>query len=110
VYRQQSYLGCTAHWIDDLWTLHSFEIFCIPFNTPNKKAPNVRKVLIEGLSIYNLVPYMKNIIWVSDRGSNIKKVLEEEEVVFCAGHRINNILEKLFFQNEEKNKREEKKR
>jgi hypothetical protein len=53
---------------------------------------------------------MKNIIWVSDRGSNIKKVLEEEEVVFCAGHRINNILEKLFFQNEEKNKREEKKR
>lgn len=44
VYRQQSYLGCTAHWINDSWTLISFEIFCIPFNTPNKKAPNVRKV------------------------------------------------------------------
>jgi hypothetical protein len=44
VYRQQSYLGCTAHWVDDLWTLHSFEIFCIPFNTPDKKAPSVRKV------------------------------------------------------------------
>ena len=47
---------------------------------------------------------------MSDRGSNIKKVLEEEEVVFCSGHRINNILEKIFFQNEEKNKREEKKK
>lgn len=53
---------------------------------------------------------MKNIIWVSDRGSNIKKTLEEEEVVFCSGHRVNNILEKLFFQNEEKNKREAKKK
>lgn len=44
VYRQQSYLGCTAHWIDNSWMLHSFEIFCIPFNTPDKKAPSVRKV------------------------------------------------------------------
>lgn len=43
-YRQQSYLGCTAHWIDELWTLHSLEIFCMPFNTPDKKAPSVRKV------------------------------------------------------------------
>jgi hypothetical protein len=43
-YRQQSYLGCTAHWTDDNWKLHSFEIFCIPFNTPNKKAPDVLKV------------------------------------------------------------------
>lgn len=67
-------------------------------------------MLLEGLSTYNLVPFLKNIIWVSDRGSNIKKVLEEEEVVFCSGHRINNILEKVFFQNEEKNKREEKKK
>ena len=44
VYRQQSYLGCTAHWIDNSWILHSFEIFCMPFNTPDKKAPSVRKV------------------------------------------------------------------
>lgn len=43
-YRQQSYLGCTAHWADNLWALQSFEIFCIPFNTPDKKAPSVRKV------------------------------------------------------------------
>jgi hypothetical protein len=53
---------------------------------------------------------MRNIIWVSDRGSNIKKVLEEEEIVFCSGHRVNNILERLFFQNEEKNKRDAQKK
>ncbi|CAF1946674.1 unnamed protein product [Rotaria magnacalcarata] len=86
-YRQQSYLGCTAHWIDDNWKLHSFEIFCIPFNTPNKKAPNVLKVLKEGLSIYNLISYMRDIIWVSDP------------------HRVNNVLERLFFQSEKKKKK-----
>lgn len=43
-YKKQSYLGCTAHWIDDKWALHSMEIFCLPFNTPDKKAPSVMKV------------------------------------------------------------------
>lgn len=43
-HRQQSYLGCTAHWISHEWTLHSLEIFCVPFNTPNKRAVNVMKV------------------------------------------------------------------
>jgi hypothetical protein len=48
---------------------------------------------------------MNDIIWVTDRGSNIKKVLEEYEVVFCACHRVNNILEKVFFQTEKKKKK-----
>ncbi|CAF4464747.1 unnamed protein product [Rotaria sp. Silwood2] len=104
-YRQQSYLGCTAHWVDDTWNLYSFEIFCIPFDTPNKKAPDVLKVLKKGLSLYDLTLYMRDIIWVTDRGSNIKKILEEYEVVFCAAHRVNNILERLFFQSKKKKKK-----
>ncbi|CAF1411802.1 unnamed protein product [Rotaria sordida] len=79
-YRQQSYLGCTTHWVDDTWNLYSFEIFCISFDTPNKKAPNLLKVLKKGSSIYDLTIYMRDIIWVTDRGSNIKNILEEYEV------------------------------
>jgi len=52
---------------------------------------------------------MRDIVWVTDRGSNIKKVLEEYEVVFCACHRINNILEKVFFQTEKKKNKKKKK-
>jgi hypothetical protein len=48
---------------------------------------------------------MRDSVWVSDRGSNIRKVLEEYEVVFCSAHRLNNILERLFFQSEKKKKK-----
>ena len=37
-------------------------------------------------------------MFVSDRGSNIKKALEGHEVLFCFGHRINNILQRAFYQ------------
>ncbi|CAF4122372.1 unnamed protein product, partial [Rotaria sordida] len=100
-YRQQSYLGCTAHWVDDTWNLYFFEIFCISFDTPSKKAPNLLKVLKKGSSIYDLTIYMRDIIWVTDRGSNIKKILEEYEVVFCSAHRKNLQLHDEFQEDDE---------
>lgn len=35
---------------------------------------------------------------MSDRGSNIIKALEGQDVLFCFGHRINNILQRSFYQ------------
>ena len=43
---------------------------------------------------------MYDIIWVCDRGSNLKKALEKFPVVHCIGHRLNNTLQKIFFQAE----------
>jgi hypothetical protein len=43
---------------------------------------------------------MYDIIWVCDRGSNIKKALEKFPVVHCVGHRLNNTLQKIFYQAE----------
>jgi len=42
-YKKTSYLGCTAHWVHN-WKLYSFELFCLPYRQPNKKAPNILKV------------------------------------------------------------------
>ena len=66
---------------------------------------SVFQILTEGLSIYDLVPHMGGIVWVTDRRSNIKKVLEQYAVVFCAAHRIDNVLERTFFQHEKKTKK-----
>lgn len=44
-YKKTSYLGCTAHWVDDSWSLQSFELFCLPYRQPNKTAPCVLKVI-----------------------------------------------------------------
>jgi hypothetical protein len=45
-------------------------------------------------------------VFVSDRGANIKKALEGHEVLFCFGHRINNILQRAFYQIKSKKDRE----
>jgi hypothetical protein len=44
-YKKMSYLGCTAQWIDQNWNLCSFELFCLPYRKPNKKAANVLQVI-----------------------------------------------------------------
>ncbi len=40
----------------------------------------------------------KKLLFISDRGSNIKKALEGQDILFCFGHRLDNILEKTFSQ------------
>ena len=35
---------------------------------------------------------------MSDRGSNLIKALEGQEVLFCFGHRLNNVLQRAFYQ------------
>ena len=37
-------------------------------------------------------------MFISDRGSSIKKALEGQDVLFCFGHRVNNILQKTLYQ------------
>ncbi|CAF3662488.1 unnamed protein product [Rotaria sordida] len=97
-YKKTSYLGCTAHWVDSLWNLYSFELFCLPYRQSNKTGASVLKALEEGLSIYDLVPFMSDIIWVCDGGSNLLKALEKFTVVHCTAHLLNNCLQTIFFQ------------
>lgn len=43
-YKQISYLGCVAQWLDDEWNLCSFDLFCLPYRKPNKSAANLIEV------------------------------------------------------------------
>ncbi|CAM2726132.1 unnamed protein product [Rotaria socialis] len=64
----------------------------------NKTGASILKVLEEGLSLFDLVPFMSDIIWVCDGGSNLLKALEKFTVVRCVAHRLNNCLQTIFFQ------------
>lgn len=37
-------------------------------------------------------------MFISDRGSNIRKALEGQDLLLCFGHRINNVLQRAFYQ------------
>jgi len=47
-----------------------------------------------------LNPFVFDIIWVCDGGSNLLKALERYTVVRCVAHRLNNCLQSIFFQSE----------
>ena len=54
----------------------------------------------EGLALYDLQHFMFDIVWVCDRRSNLKKALEKFTIVHCIAHRLNNVLQKTFYQAE----------
>ncbi len=43
-FKQNSYLGLTAHFVDDNHALHSFILCCEPYNEIDKHADSIRKV------------------------------------------------------------------
>ncbi|CAF1553611.1 unnamed protein product, partial [Didymodactylos carnosus] len=65
-HKRISYLGATAQWIDDHFYLRSLELFNEKYDQPNKKAANIIKALLTGLSKYGLDDYLSGITFVSD--------------------------------------------
>ncbi|CAF0844168.1 unnamed protein product [Adineta steineri] len=110
-FKQHSYLGLTAHFVDERHILHSIELCCEPYNEINKRAPSVRKVAITfALSKFGLDNLMNKITFVCDRGSNLVKALEDYEVVHCFPHRLNNVLKRTFYSAGTQDKVERKKK
>ena len=58
------------------------------------------KAIRKQLAMFDLEYYFDNkkLLFMSDRGSNIVKALEGQDVLFCFGHRINNVLQRSFYQ------------
>jgi hypothetical protein len=49
-FKQNNYLGLTAHFVDDNYVLHSIGLCCEPYNEINKRADNILKVRNENES------------------------------------------------------------
>ncbi|CAF2801081.1 unnamed protein product [Rotaria sp. Silwood2] len=110
-FKQNSYLGLTAHFVDDQHILHSIDLCCEPYNELDKTAENVLKSITAALSRFGLDQLMNEITFVCDRGSNLLKALEDYQVVHCFPHRMNNILKRTFYSagTREKKQRKQKK-
>ena len=61
-------------------------MYSFPFQTIQKA--------LEPYGIYDLT----KLSFLSDRGANLIKALEDYETLFCFPHRINNVLKTAFFQ------------
>lgn len=57
-----------------------------------KNGEYIRGKLIEYLESYSLVSLMDKFVFVSDRGSNIRKALEIYDAIHCFAHMVNNLV------------------
>ena len=62
----------------------------------------------EQLEQFDLANQMDKITFVTDRGSNFKKAFHSHSVLYCAAHRLNNILKRCFYHTDKKKKKNNK--
>ena len=125
-YKQISYLGLTASFVDDQHFYKTVELCCKPYTEIDHSAANLLSVSIEFdltividltiflskairkvLEQYDLCD-LSRISFMSDRGANLVKALREYDTLFCFLHRVNNILKRAFFQSKNKQNRSNK--
>ena len=92
-YRKISYLGQTVHYTDSKFRLRE-RILCVAeFDGELRKTgENIRKLVMDGLRRFN-INCVNNIVFVTDRGSNVLAALRNTSHIFCTAHILNNILE-----------------
>lgn len=101
--RRATFFGLTIHYI-------SLENGVLAFNdrvlairelaVEKKDGEYLKNKVIEYVTEFELMPYIeKNIIFVSDRGSNIVKALNSFQHMNCFSHMIHNTTEKILDKN-----------
>lgn len=98
-FRKLCYFGLTLHYIseeDDKLILND-RILLIRELTEDVKDGNYLKTkLTEYLIEFQIMDFIENkIVFVSDRGTNIKSALRHYQSISCMAHMIHNVVEKM---------------
>lgn len=89
-YRKIDYLGITVHYINDSFEHNVRIIACTALSIEKRKTGEyLRKKITHVLNFYG-INLSKNVVFVTDRGSNVKKALEDYPRQNCANHFISN--------------------
>lgn len=93
--RKNTFFGMTVHFIEKLpngFVLHD-RIMCVrDLHVDVKDGEYIRSKLIEYLESFSLDWLIDKFVFVSDRGSNVKKALEPYNAVRCFAHMVNNLV------------------
>ncbi|CAF3313778.1 unnamed protein product [Rotaria sp. Silwood2] len=96
-HRKLSYLELTATFVNDNFERKAADLCCKPYTFDDQTGKNLLIAIqraLEPFGIYDL----NKISFISDRGTNLIKALEDYETLFCFPHRINDVLKRAFFQ------------
>lgn len=96
--KKVTFFGVTAHFIEetsDGFILNDRIICARDLHTDAKDGLYLRGKLLEYLTSYNLENLISKLVFVSDRGSNIRKALEIYEAIACFAHMVNNLVDSM---------------
>lgn len=85
----------TVHFIEETankLVLHDRILCTRDLHVDTKDGDYIRGKLLEYLQSYSLDSLINQFVFVSDRGSNIKKALEPFKSVHCFAHMVNNLI------------------
>lgn len=88
-YRKISYISLTVHYIDDTWKMKEQILAASKFPDVRHTADNIKKVILNILKGYNLVPdsSMKRYTFVTDSASNYISAFKGLNHIPCFAHR-----------------------
>lgn len=95
-FRKRSYLGVTAHYINDDYELNDRVLNIKDFPAQMRHtATNICTEIISCLRRWKISSEESKLVFVSDRGPNIVASLKDYNRLNCIEHVLNNITEKL---------------
>lgn len=99
-YKKNSYLCMTIHYINDKWDLIDRVLHTTLWDSNQKKTgDNIKPIVIQNLEKFGISEQFENLIYVTDRGSNLIAALRNNVRLSCTAHILNNILEKTVDRN-----------
>lgn len=96
--KKNTFFGMTVHFIEaqlNGLVLHDRILCTRDLHVDVKDGLYIRSKLIEYLESYSLDSLVDQIVFVSDRGSNIKKALEPYSSIHCFAHMVNNLVNNM---------------
>lgn len=93
-YKRVSYLCITLHYFDqNLMKLVDFILALAPMEAGRKKDHTyLLQIITEKLNEFDLIEHIEKLVFVSDRGSNIRAALKDYTRINCFPHFCHNIV------------------
>lgn len=93
--KKNTFFGMTVHFVEETangLVLHDRILCTRDLHVDTKDGDYIRSKLLEYLESYSLDSLINQFVFVSDRGSNIKKALEPYKSIHCFAHMVNNLV------------------
>lgn len=100
--RRTTFFGLTVHYItrENGLVLNDRVLVIRDLTAEKKDGDYLKDKVVEYMCEFDLMPYIENnIVFVSDRGSNIVKALGSFRHINCFAHMVHNTAEKMLDKN-----------